>query len=73
MQVARETDHSPEAVGKYCQQFNKVKWCLGNEMGKEEIRIVTGMKTHLIDEYLKIRRSIKLPSLLKVYWPNGTT
>jgi len=22
--------------------------------GKEEIRIVTGMKTHLIDEYLKI-------------------
>jgi hypothetical protein len=48
--VARETDHSPEAVGKYCQQFNKVKWCVENEMGKEEIRIVTGMKTHLIDE-----------------------
>ncbi|KAF5433294.1 hypothetical protein C5S36_06740 [Candidatus Methanophagaceae archaeon] len=23
-----------------------------NEMGKEEIRIVTGMKAHLIDEYL---------------------
>jgi hypothetical protein len=23
VQVARETDHSPEAVGKYCQQFNK--------------------------------------------------
>ena len=52
--VARETDHSPEAVGKYCQQFNKVKWCVENEMGKEEIRIVTGMKAHLIDEYLKI-------------------
>ncbi|MBE9591882.1 MAG: DUF1670 domain-containing protein [Proteobacteria bacterium] len=54
VQVARETDHSPEAVGKYCQQFNKVKWCVENVMGKEEIRIVTGMKTHLIDEYLKI-------------------
>jgi hypothetical protein len=54
VQVARETDHSPEAVGKYCQQFNKVKWCVENEMGKEEIRIVTGMKAHLIDEYLKI-------------------
>ena len=54
MQVAREADHSPEAVGKYCQQFNKVKWCVENEVGKEEIRIVTGMKTHLIDEYLKI-------------------
>jgi hypothetical protein len=25
-----------------------------NGMGKEEIRIVTGMKAHLIDEYLKI-------------------
>ena len=23
-------------------------------MGKEEIQIVTGMKVHLIDEYLKI-------------------
>ena len=43
-----------EVVGKYCQQFNKVKWCVENERGKEEIRIVTGMKTHLIDEYLKI-------------------
>jgi hypothetical protein len=54
VQVARETDHSPEAVGKYCQQFNKVKWCVENERGKEAIRIVTGMKAHLIDEYLKI-------------------
>jgi hypothetical protein len=34
VQVARETDHSPDAVGKYCQQFNKVKWCVENEMGK---------------------------------------
>jgi len=25
-----------------------------NERGKEEIRIVTEMKAHLIDEYLKI-------------------
>jgi predicted transcriptional regulator len=25
-----------------------------NGIGKEEISIVTGMKTHLIDEYLKI-------------------
>nr|QNR61595.1 hypothetical protein GZ17G11_26 [uncultured archaeon GZfos17G11] len=31
-----------------------MKWCVENEMGKEEIRIVTGMKAHLIDEYLKI-------------------
>jgi predicted transcriptional regulator len=38
----------------FCQQFNKVKWCVENERGKEEIRIVTGMKTHLIEEYLKI-------------------
>jgi hypothetical protein len=50
VQVARETDHCPEAVGKYCPQFNKLKWCMENGMGKEEIRIVTGMKAHLIDE-----------------------
>jgi hypothetical protein len=65
VQVARETDHSPEAEGRYCQQFteaegrycqqfNKLKWCVENGMGKEEIRIVTGMKAHLIGEYLKI-------------------
>jgi len=48
--VARETDHSQEAVGKYCQQFNKVQWCVENERGKEEIQIVNGMKTHLIDD-----------------------
>jgi len=59
VQVARETDHSPDAVGKYCQQFNKVKWCVENGMGKEEIRIVTGMKAHLIDEYLKIMEEHK--------------
>ena len=31
-----------------------MKWCVENGMGKAEIRIVTGMKAHLIDEYLKI-------------------
>ena len=59
VQVARETDHSPEAVEKYCVGFNKVKWCVENGMGKEEIRIVTGMKAHLIDEYLKIMEEHK--------------
>jgi hypothetical protein len=54
VQVERETDHSPEAVGGYCQQFNKRKWCVENGVGKGEIGIVTEMKTHLIDEYLKI-------------------
>ncbi|RCV65816.1 Protein of unknown function (DUF1670) [Methanophagales archaeon] len=54
VQVARDTDHSPEAVGKYCQQFNKLNRGVENEIGKEEIRIVTGMKAPLIDEYLKI-------------------
>ncbi|MGB3460313.1 MAG: DUF1670 domain-containing protein [Halobacteriota archaeon] len=55
VQVARETNHSPEAVGKYCRQVNTLKWCVENEMDKKEIRIVTGMKAHLIAEYLKIK------------------
>nr|QNO57628.1 hypothetical protein LCMFKOLL_00024 [Methanosarcinales archaeon ANME-1 ERB7] len=59
VQVVRETDHSPDAVGKYCQQFNTRKWCVENEMGKEQIQIVTGMKAHLIDEYLKIMEEHK--------------
>jgi hypothetical protein len=39
-------------VGKYCQQFNKVKWCVENGMSQEKIQIVTGMEAPLIDEYL---------------------
>jgi hypothetical protein len=73
VQVARETDHSPDAVGKYCQEFNKVKWCVENGMGKEEMRIVTGMKAHLIAEYLKIIEEHNAPPPSLGYWPNGTT
>ena len=56
VQVARETDHSPE-----------------NGMGKEEMRIVTGMKAHLISEYLKIIEEHNAPPPSLGYWPNGTT
>ena len=56
--VARETNHSPEAVQRYCLHFNKVKWCVDNGMSKQEITIVTGMRSRLIDEYLKIIREI---------------
>ncbi len=58
LQVARETNHSPEAVQRYCLHFNKVKWCVENGMSKQEITIVTGMKSHLIDEYLEIIKEI---------------
>ncbi len=27
VQVARETNHSPEAGKRYCLDFNKMKWC----------------------------------------------
>ncbi len=56
--VARETNHSPEAVQRYCLGFNKVKWCVDNGMSKQEITIVTGMKSHLIDEYMEIIKEI---------------
>jgi len=59
VEVARETGHSPEAVQNYCLGLNKVKWCLDNKRGKDEIRIVTGMSAHLIDEYIKIMEECK--------------
>jgi hypothetical protein len=34
---------------------------------------VTGMKTHLIDEYLKIIGEYNAAPPPKEYWPNGTT
>ncbi len=54
VQVARETNHSPEAVERYCLDFNKMKWCIENGMSKQEIMAVTGMSAHLIDEYIEI-------------------
>jgi len=59
VQVARETGHSPEAVQNYCLGLNKVKWCLENKISKDEIRIVTGMRAHLIEEYIKIMEECK--------------
>ncbi|MBL7118098.1 MAG: hypothetical protein ISS94_04875 [Candidatus Syntrophoarchaeum sp.] len=44
-------DHSYLSELRLKYENNKVKWCVENGMGKEEIRIVTGMKAHLIDEY----------------------
>ncbi|MCZ7372494.1 MAG: DUF1670 domain-containing protein [Candidatus Methanoperedens sp.] len=58
LQVARETNPRPDAVERYCLDFNKVKWCFENGMSKQEITIVTGMKSHLIDEYLEIIKEI---------------
>lgn len=52
--ISRETNHSPKSVQRYCLGFNKVKWCVEKGMSKQEIMIVTGMKSHLIDEYMKI-------------------
>jgi len=59
IQVARETGHSPEAVQNYCLGLNKVRWCMENKMSKDEMRIVTGMRAHLIDEYIKIMEECK--------------
>ncbi|MCG2782149.1 MAG: DUF1670 domain-containing protein [Candidatus Altiarchaeales archaeon] len=59
VRVARETGHSPEAVQNYCIGLNKVKWCMENKISKDEIRLVTGMSAHLIDEYIKIMEEDK--------------
>jgi pyruvate formate lyase activating enzyme len=53
-----DTDKISFTGGEPNLHFNKVKWCVDNGMSKQEITIVTGMKSHLIDEYLKIIKEL---------------
>lgn len=54
VQVARETEHDPKAVENYCVDLNRVRWCLDKGVSIDEMTIVTGMRKHLIEEYINI-------------------
>lgn len=49
--IARETYHSPDAVDRYLNDFERVRFCLNKEMSVEGIAFATGMSRSLVLEY----------------------
>jgi hypothetical protein len=56
--IELRTNHSPASIQNYIENFKKVV-CLKDEMGIDDIRIVTGMSERLIKEYLDLIEEYK--------------
>lgn len=53
-QVASETNHAPEGVEYYVQCFQRVRLCMDKGMSTDEISLVTGHGTSLVEEYVEL-------------------
>lgn len=53
-QAARETQHSPEAVSRYVQDYRRVRACLQEGMNVEQCAFATGMSQPLVHEYIRL-------------------
>jgi predicted transcriptional regulator len=51
-QTAQETFHSPEAVRRYVNDFNRVRECLKAGWNVEKISYATGLSKNLTEEYV---------------------
>lgn len=52
--IARETSHSTEAVDRYLNDFERVKFCLKREMSVDGTSFATGMSRSLVMEYVDL-------------------
>ena len=62
-QVAEETFHSVDEVEYYVQCFRRVQLCKDSGMIKEDIARATGHSLPLVQEYLELIDTFKLPPL----------
>ena len=53
-QVARETQHSPEAVSRYVQDYRRVITCLKQGLSVQQSAYATGMSKSLVGEYQRL-------------------
>lgn len=60
-QTARETSHSPQAVSRYINDFNRVKECLKAGWNTDKISYATGLSKTLTEEYVDIMKEGELP------------
>jgi hypothetical protein len=57
--VARETNHSHEAVERYTLNLDRVTFCLEKNLSIDEASFVTGLSKNLIVEYRNLDQEIK--------------
>ena len=50
-QIAKETNHSPEAVDRYIRDYGRVKMLIGKRMTVEEISYATGISRGVVEQY----------------------
>lgn len=60
-QTARETYHSPQAVSRYVNDFNRVRECLKAGWSPEKISYATGLSQALTKEYVDLMTGDDLP------------
>jgi hypothetical protein len=60
-QTARETYHSPQAVSRYVNDFNRVRECLKAGWKTEKISYATGLSQTLTKEYVDLMGGDDLP------------
>lgn len=67
MRIARETNHSLEAVDKYIHDFRRVKYCMLKGVDEESISYVLKMSRSLVKEYLDIIKEMDIISTEKEF------
>jgi len=55
-QIARETNHSPEAVDRYIRDYGRVKMLIGKRMTVEEISYATGISRGVVEQYRQLHK-----------------
>jgi len=58
-QIARETDHSPQAITRYTTDLNRVQFCLSKKLSINDISFVTNLSRNLTIEYVNLIDEIK--------------
>jgi hypothetical protein len=58
-QIARETDHTPQAITRYTIDLNRVQFCLNKKLSLKDISFVTQLSPALTIEYVNLIDEIK--------------
>lgn len=58
-QIARETDHTPQAITRYTTDLNRVQFCLTKKLSVNDISFVTNLSPTLTIEYVNLIDEIK--------------
>jgi len=60
-QTARETNHSPESVTRYVQDYRRVAHCLGAGFSITETAFATKLSPSLVGEYDELQQDLESP------------